>query len=140
MTYSFASKHVFNEKVLPFSTLSDVPNAPGAGEASAPLLFGPKARVRAALEMSGVPATYVVAYGFASYWANGLGEVGARNRVPPSPVNSSRQVPFYGNGRTKRTPPPSTICLHKISTVRVGALLRRRPHQAYAPSILHNYP
>lgn len=65
-------------------------------------MFGPKANVRAALEMAGIPHTYVVAYGFASFWANGLGEVGPRDRVPPSPVNSSRQVPFYGNGRTKR--------------------------------------
>ncbi len=73
-----------------------------AGEAAAPLLFGPKAKVRAALEMSGIPYTYVVAYGFASYWTNGLGEVGAKDRIPPSPVNSSRQVPHYGNGRTKR--------------------------------------
>lgn len=78
-----------------------------AGEAAAPLLFGPKAKVRAALEMSGIPYTYVVAYGFASYWTNGLGEVGPRDRVPPSPVNSSRQVPHYGNGRTKRAHTPS---------------------------------
>ena len=46
------------------------------GEAAAPLLFGPKAKVRAALEMSGIPYTYVVAYGFASYWANGCASWG----------------------------------------------------------------
>lgn len=71
-----------------------------AGEASAPLLYGPKAQVRAALEAAGIPHTYIVSYGFASYWANGLGELGQKNRVPPSPSSSNR-VPFYGTGRTK---------------------------------------
>ncbi|KAK9904277.1 hypothetical protein WJX75_008264 [Coccomyxa subellipsoidea] len=70
------------------------------GEASAPLLYGPKAQVRAALEAAGIPHTYIVSYGFASYWANGLGELGQKNRVPPSPSSSNR-VPFYGTGRTK---------------------------------------
>ncbi|CAL8470597.1 g10139 [Coccomyxa elongata] len=70
------------------------------GEASVPLMFGPKAQVRAALEAAGIPHTYVVSYGFASYWANGLGELGQKNRVPPSP-STSNKVPFYGTGRTK---------------------------------------
>lgn len=83
-----------------------------AGEASAPLLFGPKAEVRAALEASGVPYTYIVSYGFASYWANGLGELGQKNRVPPSP-STANKVPFYGTGRTKRAPfcPPASCAL-----------------------------
>lgn len=75
-----------------------------AGEASAPLMFGPKAQVRKALEAAGIPHTYVVSYGFASYWANGLGELGQKNRVPPSP-STSNKVPFYGTGRTKRAHP-----------------------------------
>ena len=81
-------------------------------------MFGPKASVRAALEMAGVPHTYVVAYGLAGYWTNGLGEVGPRGRVPPSPVNSSRHVPFYGNGRTKREAPAhhgSLPCIYQPS-------------------------
>ncbi len=73
-----------------------------------PLMFGPKAQVRAALEAAGIPHTYVVSYGFASYWANGLGELGQKNRVPPSP-STSNKVPFYGTGRTKCAPPLSCL-------------------------------
>jgi hypothetical protein len=72
-----------------------------AGEAAAPLLFSAKAKVRAALELSQITHTYVVSYGFASYWANGLGELSQRNKVPPSP-SANNKVPFFGNGRTKR--------------------------------------
>ena len=71
-----------------------------AGEESAPLLYGPKAQVRKALEANRIRYTYIVAYGLASYWANGLGELGQRNRVPPAPTGHNK-VPYYGNGRTK---------------------------------------
>lgn len=81
-----------------------------AGEACAPLLCGPKAQVRKALEAAGIPHTYVVSYGFASYWANGLGELGQKNRVPPSP-STSNKVPFFGTGRTKCAPPHPALCL-----------------------------
>ena len=71
-----------------------------AGEESAPLLYGPKAQVRKALEANRIRYTYIVAYGLASYWANGLGELGQRNRVPPAPTGHNK-VPYYGSGRTK---------------------------------------
>lgn len=65
-----------------------------------PLLYGPKAQTRKALESAGIPHTYIVSYGFASYWANGLGELGQRDRVPPAPTNNNK-VPYFGTGRTK---------------------------------------
>ena len=72
-----------------------------AGEDSVPLLFGPKAKTRQAIEAAGLPHTYVVSYGFASYWANGLGELSQkRDRVPPAPTGDNK-VPYFGTGRTK---------------------------------------
>jgi hypothetical protein len=82
-----------------------------AGEDSVPLLFGPKAKTRQAIEAAGIPHTYVVSYGFATYWANGLGEVSQkRDRVPPAPTGDNK-VPYFGSGRTKcessRLPSPA---------------------------------
>lgn len=72
-----------------------------AGEDSVPLLFGPKAKTRQAIEAAGLHHTYVVSYGFASYWANGLGELSQkRDRVPPAPTGDNK-VPYFGTGRTK---------------------------------------
>ena len=71
-----------------------------AGEDSVPLLFGPKAKTRQAIEAAGVPHTYVVSYGLASYWANGLGELSQKDRVPPAPTGDNK-VPYFGTGRTK---------------------------------------
>ena len=66
-----------------------------------PLLFGPKAETRKAIEAAGIPHTYVVSYGFASYWANGLGELSQkRDRIPPAPTGDNK-VPYFGTGRTK---------------------------------------
>ena len=66
-----------------------------------PLLFGPKAKVRHAIEAAGIPHTYIVSYGFASYWANGLGELSQnRDRIPPAPTGNNK-VPVFGTGRTK---------------------------------------
>ena len=74
--------------------------AMAAGEEAAPLLYGPKAQVRRALQASHIRYTFVVAYGLAPYWANGLGELGARGRVPPAPRGLDK-VPYYGSGHTK---------------------------------------
>ena len=65
-----------------------------------PLLFGPKAKTRQAIEAAGLPHTYVVSYGLASYWANGLGELSQKDRVPPAPTGDNK-VPYFGTGRTK---------------------------------------
>lgn len=66
-----------------------------------PLMFGPKAKVRQAVEAAGIPHTYIVSYGFASYWANGLGELSQnRDRIPPAPTGNNK-VPVFGTGRTK---------------------------------------
>lgn len=66
-----------------------------------PLLYGPKAKTRQAIEAAGIPHTYVVSYGFATYWANGLGELSQkRDRVPPAPTGDNK-VPYFGTGRTK---------------------------------------
>ena len=59
--------------------------AVAAGEEAAPLLYGPKAQVRRALQASHIRYTFIVAYGLAPYWANGLGELGTRGRVPLPP-------------------------------------------------------
>ena len=74
--------------------------AMAAGEEAAPLLYGPKAQVRRALQASHIRYTFVVAYGLAPYWANGLGELGARGRVPPAPRGLDK-VPYYGSGHTR---------------------------------------
>lgn len=84
-----------------------------------PLLFGPKAKVRQALEAAGIPHTYIVSYGFATYWANGLGELGQRDRVPPAPTGDNK-VPYFGSGRTKcalSDPASLTLptCMHRHS-------------------------
>ena len=47
--------------------------------------LAPRQKTRKAIEAAGLPHTYVVSYGFASYWANGLGELSQkRDRSPPS--------------------------------------------------------
>lgn len=71
-----------------------------AGAEAAPLLYAPKARVREALQARRIRYTFIVAYGLAPYWANGLGELGPRGRVPPAPRGLDK-VPYYGSGRTK---------------------------------------
>ncbi|CAK0732050.1 hypothetical protein CVIRNUC_000078 [Coccomyxa viridis] len=70
------------------------------GEEAAPLLYGPKAQVRRALQASHIRYTFIVAYGLAPYWANGLGELGTRGRVPPAPRGLDK-VPYYGSGHTR---------------------------------------
>lgn len=84
-----------------------------AGEESVPLLFGPKAKTRQAIEAAGIPHTYVVSYGLASYWANGLGELSQKDRVPPAPTGDNK-VPYFGTGRTKceRLRPSHALCCH----------------------------
>ena len=88
-----------------------------AGEDSVPLLFGPKAKTRQAIEAAGIPHTYVVSYGLATYWANGLGELSQkRDRVPPAPTGDNK-VPYFGTGRTKcksLRPPLPAACLLQI--------------------------
>ncbi len=74
--------------------------AVAAGEEAAPLLYGPKAQVRRALQASHIRYTFIVAYGLAPYWANGLGELGTRGRVPPAPRGLDK-VPYYGSGHTR---------------------------------------
>ena len=78
-----------------------------------PLLFGPKAKTRQAIEAAGIPHTYVVSYGLASYWANGLGELSQKDRVPPAPTGDNK-VPYFGTGRTKceRLRPSHALCCH----------------------------
>ena len=90
-----------------------------ADEESVPLLYGPKAKVRQALEAAGIPHTYIVSYGFATYWANGLGELGQRDRVPPAPTGDNK-VPYFGSGRTKcalsnLASPTLPPCMHRYS-------------------------
>ena len=113
-----------------------------AGEESAPLLYGPKAQVRKALEANRIRYTYIVAYGLASYWANGLGELGQRNRVPPAPTGQNK-VSYYGSGRTKceRYAPPIPCVSHTHPPARVDIVLALITEYPYASlAFLHPDP
>ena len=63
--------------------------------------------MREGRQASRIRYTFIVAYGLAPYWANGLGELGPRGRVPPAPRGLDK-VPYYGSGRTKCELPKST--------------------------------
>ena len=105
-----------------------------AGEDSVPLLFGPKAKTRQAIEAAGLPHTYVVSYGFASYWANGLGELSQkRDRVPPAPTGDNK-VPYFGSGRTKceslrpSHPQPMLVTVHVRHNCSCNTMAGHSPH------------
>ena len=98
--------------------------------------------MRKALEANRIRYTYIVAYGLASYWANGLGELGQRNRVPPAPTGQNK-VSYYGSGRTKceRYAPPIPCVSHTRPPARVDivlALNTEYPHASLA--FLHPDP